>query len=130
MRKREALSCCKVCFLIKFWLLAAHGISRCNKKSSPQISALNKFRLANHQLRNETGRYTVLKTPEHLRICSLCQANVVENECHVMFYRILCDKLRDKFFNEITEKYNFFKDLNERSKLLFLFLKQYWSICL
>ena len=53
------------------------------------------------------------------------KVNVVENECHVMFYRILYDKLGDKFFNEITEKYNFFKDLNERSKLLFLFLKQY-----
>ena len=86
-----------------------------------QIIALNKFRLANHQLRNETVRYTVLKTSKHLRICSLCQANVVENECHAMFYRILCDKLRDKLFNEITEKYNFFKDLDERSNILFLF---------
>ena len=84
-------------------------------------SALNKFRLGNHQLRIETERYTVLKTPEHLRICSLCQANVVENKCHVMFYCILYDKLRDKLFNEITEKYNFFKDLDERSKILFLF---------
>ena len=79
-------------------------------------SALNKFRLGNHQLLIDT---------EHLRICSLCQANVVENECHVMFNCILCDKLRDKLFNDITEKYNFFKDLSERSKLLFLFLKQY-----
>lgn len=61
-------------------------------------SALNKFRLGNHQVRIDT----VLKTPEHLRICSLCQANVVENKCHVMFYCILYDKLRDKFFNEIT----------------------------
>ena len=38
-----------------------------------------------------------------------------------MFYRILYDKLRDKLFNEITEKYNFFKDLDERSNILFLF---------
>ena len=38
-----------------------------------------------------------------------------------MFYHILYDKLRDKFFNEITEKYNFFKDSDERSNILFLF---------
>ena len=38
-----------------------------------------------------------------------------------MFYCILCDKLRDKFFNKITEKYIFFKGLDERSKILFLF---------
>ena len=38
-----------------------------------------------------------------------------------MFYCILYDKLRDKFFNKITEKYIFFKGLDERSKILFLF---------
>ena len=48
-------------------------------------SAINKFRQGNHRLRIETGRYAVPKTSEHLRICSLCQASEVENECHVMF---------------------------------------------
>jgi len=72
-------------------------------------SAVNKFRLGNHRLRIETGRYTVPKTPEHLRICSLCQANEVENECHVsyVFLQSLYDTLRNKFFVEIIKRYNF-----------------------
>ena len=62
-------------------------------------SASNKFRLGNHRLRVEIGtRYTVPKTIEHFRICSLCQANEVENECHVMFSCTLFDTLRNKFF--------------------------------
>ena len=40
-------------------------------------SAINKSHLGNHQLRIETGRYTVPNTRE--------QANEVEKECHVMF---------------------------------------------
>ena len=39
----------------------------------------------------------------------------------IIFSCTLYDKLHDKFVNEITEKYNFFKCLDERSKVLFLF---------
>lgn len=87
------------------------------------MSAINKFRLGNHRLRIETGRYTVPKTLEHVRICSLCQANELENECHVIFFFFctLYDTLRNKFFDEITKKYNFFNDFDVKSKLLFLF---------
>ena len=42
-------------------------------KNPLRRSAINKFRLGNHRLRIETGRYIVPKTPEHLRICSLPQ---------------------------------------------------------
>ena len=45
----------------------------------------------------------------------------VENECHVMFSCTLYDTLRNKFFDEIITKYNFFNDLDVKSKLLFLF---------
>ena len=56
-----------------------------------------------------------------LRICSLCQANEVENECHVIFSCTQYDMLRNKFFDEIITKYNFFNDLDVKSKILFLF---------
>ena len=39
----------------------------------------------------------------------------------IIFSCTLYDKLHDKFVNEITEKYNFFKGLDQRSKILFLF---------
>ena len=56
-----------------------------------------------------------------LRLCSLCQANEVENERHVMFSCTLYDTLRNKFFDEIITKYNFFNDSDVKSKSLFLF---------
>ena len=37
---------------------------------------INKFRLGNHKLRVETGRHTVPKTPENLRICSFCHSEI------------------------------------------------------
>ena len=45
----------------------------------------------------------------------------VENECHVMFSCTLYDTLRNKFFDEIITKYDFFNDLDVKSKRLFLF---------
>ena len=45
----------------------------------------------------------------------------LKNKCHVMFSCTLCDPLRNKFFDEISEKYNFFNDLDVKSKILFLF---------
>ena len=84
-------------------------------------TAINKFRLGNHQLLIETGRQTVPKTPEKLRICTSCQSNDVENESHVLFSCALYNNFRSKFFDEITGKYKFFKDLSINSKILFLF---------
>ena len=51
------------------------------------------------------------------------QANVVANERHVMFSCIpaLWYALQPIFLIEISEKYNFFKDLGAKSKILFLF---------
>ena len=69
----------------------------------------------------ETGRYTVPKTPEHLRICSLCQANEVENECHVMFCCTLYDTLLNNSFLMNSFNNNFFYDVDVKSKILFLF---------
>ena len=73
-------------------------------------TAIDKFRLGNHQLHIETGRHTVPKTPEKLRICTLCPSNDVENESHVLFSCALSNNFRSNFFDEITGKYKFFKD--------------------
>ena len=83
--------------------------------------AINKFRLGNHLLFIETGRPTVPKTPEDLRLCYVCQTNEIENELHFLFSCTHYDNLRLKLFNELTEKYIFFQDLDINSKILFLF---------
>ena len=81
-------------------------------------TAINKFRLGNHQLRTETGRYTVPKTPGNLRIYSV--SNKVENETHVMLTCTFYNKLRSKFSNEVIVQFNSFKDLDNNSRILFL----------
>ena len=47
-----------------------------------------------------------------------------------MFSYTLYDTPRDKFLDEIIKKYNSFTDLDVKSDILFLFIKQYWSIYL
>ena len=76
--------------------------------------AITKLRLGNHHLHIETGRHSIPKTPENLRLCSFCKTDEIENEIHFLFFCRLCDSLRMKFFNIITEKYT-------QSKILFLF---------
>ena len=56
----------------------------------------SKFRVRNHNLKIETGRFTIPKTPEDLRICDHCSLNSVENEMHVLFH---CD-LYDGWFEK------------------------------
>ena len=48
----------------------------------------SKFRIGNHNLKIETGRFTIPKTPEDLRICDHCNLNSVEHEMHMFFH---CD---------------------------------------
>ena len=88
---------------------------------NPRRIAINKLLLGNHLLRIETGRNTVPKTAEDLRLCHVCQTNEIENELHFLFSCTHYDNLRIKLFNELTEKYIFFKDLDINSKILFLF---------
>ena len=90
-------------------------------KNALHRTAINKFCLGNHRLRIETGRHSVPKTPENLRVCSLCQSNEIENESHVLFSCIVYNNFRSKFFDDVIQKYNSFKDLDVNSKILFLF---------
>jgi hypothetical protein len=83
--------------------------------------AMNKLRLGNHRLRIETGRHTIPKTPENLRICPFCHLNEVENELHFILSCHLYNNLRLKFFEDINRKYHHFDVLDDKSKILFLF---------
>ena len=66
-------------------------------------NSLNHFRLGNHQLMIETGRHTIPKTPENLRICPFCQLNEVERELHFILCCPFYNNLGSKFF-EHTKK--------------------------
>ena len=49
-------------------------------------------KIVHYNLKIETGRFTIPKTPEDLRICDHCNQNSVENELHILFQ---CDQYND-----------------------------------
>ena len=82
----------------------------------------SKFRIGNHNLRIESGRFTIPKTPEDLRICDHCSLNSVENEMHVLFHCNLYDDLRGILFTKINERLNkLFTNYNDHDKVCFFF---------
>ena len=54
-------------------------------------------------LRIESGRFTIPKTHEDLRICDHCSLNSVENEMHVLCQCDLYDVLRKILFSKMNE---------------------------
>ena len=88
----------KLCFYTLFKTDTKKTDSLDAIKKSLHRTAVNKFRLGNHQLHIETGRHTVPKTPEKLRICTLCQPNDIENESHFLFSCALYNNLLSKLF--------------------------------
>ena len=81
---------------------------------------LNKFRLGNHRLQIETGKYTVPKTPENLRICPFGHLNEVEQELHLLFNCNLYDSLRSNFCRNIGNRYLLFNNFDKNEKTLFI----------
>ena len=89
-----------------------HDITGCLYNSSLYNEYMNenkrivisRWRLSNHGLRIETGRYTTPKTPRNERICLVCPSEV-EDEHHVVFICPLYDTVRMKHYVFIS-KYN------------------------
>ena len=81
---------------------------------------LNKFRLSNHRLQIETGRHTVPKIPENLRICPFCHLNEVEHELHFLFNCSLYDSLWSNFYRNITNRYPLFNNFNNEKPSSYL----------
>ena len=55
-------------------------------------TVLTRWRLSNHNLQIERGRYTVPSTPRENRLCTLCET--VEDEHHVIFHCPRFDDVR------------------------------------
>ena len=66
--------------------------------------AASKFRVGNHNSKIETGRFTIPKTPEDLRICDHCNLNSVENELHILSPCDLYNDLRKTLFIKINDR--------------------------
>ena len=71
-------------------------------------SILSRWRLSNHKLKIETGRYTVPLTPREERKCVTC--NVVEDEYHALFICSCHQEIRTKY-NNLHRKYTNVKSI-------------------
>ena len=81
----------------------------------------SKFRIGNHNLRIETGRFTIPKTPEDLRICDYCNLNSVENKMHILFHCDLYNDLRKTLFIKINDRNTLFTIYKIHDKVCFVF---------
>ena len=64
----------------------------------------SKFRLGNHKLQIETGRFAVPKTPANIRYCPHCK-NVVEDEINFLLKCTLYNDSRNEFLVKLADSY-------------------------
>ena len=62
-----------------------------------------KFRVSNHKLMIELGRYQTDPMPRETRLCPLCKSNQVENETHFLLQCSKYSLQRQTFLNRINE---------------------------
>ena len=77
----------------------------------------SKFRLGNHKLQIETGRFTVPKTPANIRYCLNCK-NLVEDEIHFLLKCTLYNDSRNEFFVKLADSYKIFTRLSDAEKII------------
>ena len=61
-----------------------------------------KFKISNHKLIIEHGRYQIDHLPKENRLCPLCNSNQVEDKIHCFFYCNKCSVQRQAFINQIN----------------------------
>ena len=92
---------------LKFYSIFKNETNYCeftNHIQNPEhMRVASKFRIGNHNLKIETGRFTIPKTPEDLRICDHCNLNSAENELHILFHCDLYNDLRNTLFIKIND---------------------------
>jgi len=76
-----------------------------------------KLRISNHKLAIETGRYNKPKTPQHQRLCVLCNNFKIETEEHMISDCEAYAQFRLEFQSKISDKIDFSKQ-NYISKLM------------
>ena len=93
-----------------------------NLLNSDHKRTLSKLKIGNHDLKIETGRHTTPKTPTHLRICTFCTENTIEDELHFILSCTHYTTERNKLYHQLDNKYNHqFSNFDNSNKIKFLF---------
>ena len=85
------------------------------------LSPLTKFRLSDHPLPIERGRYSIPKIPRNQRVCTLCQAGVGD-ELHALLYCNFPElrNVRSECLKTITNICPQFRYLKPNDKAIYL----------
>ena len=75
-----------------------------------------KFRISNHRLRIETGRYD--NTPVDERTCMIC--HTIEDEQHVLLHCTINKKERESLYVQLKESCKNFNNLNDKNKFIYI----------
>ena len=78
---------------------------------------VTKFRLSNHRLAIEKGRYKGIQS--ELRSCPFCKSKV-ENEVHFITDFYVYAHVRHDLYNELAEMNPFFRDLPPKDKFILI----------
>ena len=73
-------------------------------KNNERRITFTKFRISNHNLAIEAGRYGNVKAPAENRICVYCEKRDIETEKHMIFKCTKCKDLRSVFLTKIKLK--------------------------
>ena len=92
-----------------------------NFTGSKLRSCLAQIRFGILPLNVETGRFR--GTPLEERICTCCDMDAVENECHFLFECELYEELRRTMLNQMNIELTEFNNVPEKDKLEFVFSK-------
>ena len=71
---------------------------------------LTRWRLSNHKLKIEVGRYQRPIIPRDQRVCNVCEE--IEDEAHVIFSCPIYDRIREKYKNFLERNNDIKKFLN------------------
>ena len=106
--------------------LSIYGKLKTNMQYEPYLntnmaSIITRFRLSDHYLPIERGRYVRPKIPRHMRVCTVCDSGV-GNESHVLFecQHIDLKGIRDNFFDKIIKIIPQIVYFSDYDKLLYL----------
>ena len=83
-------------------------------------SAMAQFRFGTLPLNIETGRFR--NQPVQDRLCTLCEFNEIEDECHFLFKCSLYSDLRNDWIRNITDKTPDFVEMDTTTKFKVIFV--------
>ena len=78
---------------------------------------LTKYRLSEHSLAIETGRYKQSWLPKEERFCQLCKEDKVETELHFLTECTKLQPVRTKYFPKFRHKHPQFNHMNDINKI-------------